>query len=123
MPATAGLIRSSGLVMFQWKGDAVWMIALALAQAAGLRTHSTPLTASSKALSCVMVRPFFNRTYILQIGHYDVVKVVQSPILVHLFHPLAFGVIASRAADRVPLLQKVQGDPTGNVAVRAGYKD
>ena len=91
--------------------------------ATDLASHSTPFTASSNALSCVVVRGSLHNTYILQIGHYDVVKVVQSPVLVHFLHPLALGVIASRAADRVPLLQQVQGDPTGNVAVRASYKD
>lgn len=28
VPATAGLIKSSGFSTFQWNGEAVWMIAL-----------------------------------------------------------------------------------------------
>ena len=54
VPATAGLIKSSGFSTFQWNGEAVWRIALrvslCLTTSEGY-TYSTPLTASSKAFS------------------------------------------------------------------------
>jgi hypothetical protein len=57
VPATAGLMKSSGFSTFQWKGEAVWTIALRTHQPSrsnrrcGHNTHSTPITASPKASS------------------------------------------------------------------------
>lgn len=129
VPATAGLMKSSGFSTFQWKGEAVWTMALRTNQqptdSRAQEAHSLdPNHSLSEGIvlepTSAKGRESSSTAHILEIGDHRVVELIIPPVLVHLFHPLSLLLISGGTADGIPLLKQIQAYPTGNVAAGAG---